>query len=97
MTEIHRFDLAVLSACQSDGLVVVEFAEEGDATVARPDGRPARRTWTLRGIDEWRRSPDGWSVCNGEDLEVSRALDGRPMTDQEDPIGWHRWAALYPR
>ena len=95
MLEVTRFDIDIESiGVDDDGLVVVDFHEVSKITVRNFEGDPAVRLADLHNRNWWRRSEAGLSIVKGSEPQTRRTLDGIPIEDSEDPIGFARWGRI---
>jgi hypothetical protein len=95
---VERFDITVQKiTVDSDGLFVVDFHEVSSIMVRNADGDRATRVADLDNRNWWRRTPDGFSIVNGAEPHTRRTLEGVPIDDAHDPIGFAAWAAHQQR
>jgi len=92
MLDIGQFDIEVEAInIDEEGLLVVDFHEVSRLTVRDFDGATAVRFADLHNRNWWRRSETGWSIVNGAEPRTRRTLDGVPIDDLDDPIGFASW------
>jgi hypothetical protein len=90
---VRRVEIEVESvAWNDDGLVVVDFHELSDLTVRGFDGKPVERDADLHNRNLWEISEDRLTTRGGEEVNVRRSLNGRPLSDEIDPLGFAAWA-----
>lgn len=93
--EVGQFDITVENIkVDDDGLFVVDFHEVSRLTVRNFTGHPAVRFADLHNRNWWRRSEAGLSIVKGAEPRTRRTLDGIPIEDLDDPIGFARWGRI---
>ena len=93
--ELQEFSIEVESVeIDAEGLVVVDFHEVSTMLVTGRFGRPAVRRSDLHNRNWWRREGEQLAAVNGAQPVTVRTLDGQPLEDADDPIGFAKWARV---
>ena len=93
--QLQEFSIEVQSVeLDEDELVVVDFHEVSTMLVHGRFGRPAVRRADLHNRNWWRRDGEQLAAVNGAEPVTVRTLDGKPLEDADDPIGFAKWARV---